>query len=110
MAEIKTNFIDLDALNVAVREFGFKGKRYTLRQMTMKDFIASIAREKADPERFEKMTPAERVVAIADDLVNFIDGMSLDTLHEMSLEQITALLRFARGDHEGASVEPTEGR
>lgn len=101
-------FLNLDELAKTNRTITLAGEQHEVVEMTVENFIettkAAEKLEKADP------TFGDQMEASIDMIVRSVPTLDAPTLRKLSLEQLTMVLKFLRGDLDekiAASAAPT---
>lgn len=92
MAEI----LNLDELSNVVKQFQFKGKVYDICEISLGDFIALTAEQKAMEAKLKAggITEEDVVASYRKNILRMIPSMTEEVLDQMTVRQLKTLLDF----------------
>lgn len=96
--------LNLDALAKTNRTITLGGKEYAVEEMTVENFIETT---KAAEKLGESATFIEQMEAAIEMILRSVPSIERDTLKRLSLEQLTTIVKFVRGDLDGTPA-PTQ--
>lgn len=90
--------LNLDVLAKANRTITLGGKTYEVVEMTVENFIETT---KAAERLGDDSTFVDQVEATIEMILRSVPSIERDTLKKLSLEQLTTIVKFIRGDMDG---------
>jgi hypothetical protein len=99
--------LNLDALVKTNRTITLGGREYAVEEMTVENFIETT---KAAEKLGSDASLADQMEAAIEMTMRSVPAIERDTLKKLSLDQLTTIVQFLRGDFDGTEPAPaTEG-
>ena len=96
--------LNLDALAPLRKSVTIGGKSYVIKGMTVEHFI-EINQLADELEKKQNMTPAESVDATVRSVAMSLEGCDIAVIRGLSIEQLSVLARFIRGEYTPESIQ-----
>lgn len=93
--------LNLDALAKTNRTITLGGKEYVVEEMTVENFIETT---KAAEKLGDNATFIEQMEAAIEMILRSVPTIERDVLKKLSLEQLTTIVKFVRGDLDGTEA------
>lgn len=92
-----TDFLDLDSVTDDVRKVRIFGVDYTLRSMTVEEFLAEVKADEARKTGEDTRSAHEKFSALVDKLSGMIDA-PVEVLVKLSMRKVETLMEWVRGE------------
>jgi hypothetical protein len=106
--------LNLDDYAETSRVVRLNGRDFVLKTLTVEQFLATIKREKAREKALEKaggkLEAGQLFENTIEDLLELIEGITRDDVKALRIDQMAALVKFARGEDVAPPVEASAPR